>query len=360
MRCSKCILPCTTPGISFNEKKECNFCEENYPPYFPEGDESLIKLLQANIREGTSADCLVGLSGGKDSTYALLKLKEEFNMRVEAFTYIHEGSTTFSMENAKNICKKLNIKHHIVSLDKQTHLKTFIGFFEAWLKAPSPTRAAMTCVACKHLHILGLKIAEKRNIPMIVWSSTPLEVPPFVAIKRYADNKKSKNASNAKSSILLLNEIVKSKGFLTTFIKYFKTCYYGCLAVSPESVFLKKRFPGITPVLFYQYHNWDPKLIKNYIREKIDWKIPGDKEDWHSDCLFHYFKDYMFISMMGASYYDAFLSNQIRYGLISREEALLKIEESKLANSTGLLNAVEILNLQHLKGEINSNIYFNT
>lgn len=175
MRCSKCVLPDTIPGISFNEKKECNYCDENFPPYFPKGDESLYKFLQGNIREGTIADCLVGLSGGKDSTYALVKLKEKFNMRVEAFTYVHKGSTLFSIENAKNTCQKLNIKHHIVSLANQTHLKTFIGFFQAWLKAPSLTTAAMTCVACKHLHILGSEIAEKRNIPMIVWSSCPLE-----------------------------------------------------------------------------------------------------------------------------------------------------------------------------------------
>jgi hypothetical protein len=359
MRCSKCILQDTVPGISFNEKKECNYCTENFPPYFPEGDESLSKFLRVNIRDGTNADCLVGISGGKDSTYALVKLKEEFNMRVEAFTYVHEGSTWFSIENATNTCKKLDIKHHVVSLDKQTHLKTFIGFFEAWLKAPSATTAAMTCVACKHLHILGLKIAQKRNIPMVVWSSSPLEFPPFTAIKRFSDDKKLNGASNAKLSLLLLKEIVKTREFPMTFIKHFNTCVNGCLAINPESSFLKRKFPGITPVLFYQYHNWNPKLIKEYITEKIKWKIPGDKEDWHSDCLFHFFKEYMFKSMMGTSYLDAYLSNQIRFGLLSREEALLIIEESKLINSVGIVTAMEILNLQHLKGKIKTNI-FNT
>lgn len=281
-------------------------------------------------------------------------------MRVEAFTYVHKGSTLFSIENAKNTCKKLNIKHHIVSLANQAHLKTFIGFFQAWLKAPSLTTAAMTCVACKHLHILGSEIAEKRNIPMIVWSSCPLEAPPFTAIKRYAKDKELKEVSNAKSSMLLLKEFVKTREFLTTFIKNFNTCYSGCLAVSPKSSFLKRRFPSVTPVCFYEYHSWNPKLIKEYIEEKIDWKIPGKKEDWHSDCLFHFFKDYMFMSMMGASYYDALLSNQIRYGFLSREEALLKIEENKIAGSTGIVNALKILNLQHLRSKINiSNFFIN-
>lgn len=359
MRCSKCVLPDTIPGIFFNERNECNYCVENFPPYFPKGDESLLKLLHAKIRNETPADCLVGLSGGKDSTYALVKLKEEFNMRVEAFTYLHEGSSLFSIENAARTCKKLNVKHHIVSFDRKIHLKTFIGFFKAWLKAPSLTTAAMTCVACKHLHILGLELAEKRNIPIIIWSSTPLEVPPFNVNKWHTEGKRLIKISNFKSSILLLKEVVRSRDFATTFISNFNTCIKGCLAVSPEGNFLARKFPKTTPVLFYNYHSWDPILIKEYISEKVDWNIPGDKEDWHSDCLFHFFKEYMFTSMMGTSYLEAYLSNQIRYGLLSRDEALLKIEEGKLSNSTGIIDALEILNLQHLRSYLNPNI-FNT
>ena len=89
----------------------------------------------------------------------------------------------------------------------------------------------------------------------------------------------------------------------------------------------------------------------------MDWKIPEDKEDWHSDCLFHFFKEYMFLHMMGTSYEDAFLSNQIRYGILSREEALLKIEKSKKDNFTGIISAIEILNLQYLKNKMEINIF---
>ena len=358
MRCSKCILPDSIPGISFNDRSECNYCDENFPLYFPKGDESLVKLLQENVRKGSNADCLVGLSGGKDSTYSLITLKEKYNMRVEAFTYVHDGSTSFSIENAKNTCKKLNIKHHMVSLDKQVHLETFKGFFKAWIKSPSTTTAGMTCVACKHFHILGLGIAKERNIPMIVWSNCPLEYSPFLALKLAGDKKNQlKRESNVKGSFLLVKELLKTIEFPKTFVKYFNTCYNGCLAVSPTSSYLRKKFPDVTPVFFYEYHNWNPKEIKEYIKARVDWKIPGEKEDWHSDCLFHFFKEYMFQSMLGASYTDAFLSNQIRYGLLSREEALEKLKESRKANSVGILKAIEVLDLQYLKNKLNTNVF---
>lgn len=357
MRCSKCILPDSIPGITFNERNECNYCEDNFPMYHPRGDESLASLLQTKLRNESSADCLIGLSGGKDSTYSLITLKEKFNMRVEAFTYVHEGTTPFSIENAQNTCKKLNIKHHIVSLKNQRHLKTFKGFFEAWVKSPSTTTAGMTCVACKHLHLFGMNIAKERNIPMIIWSNCPLEYSPFLALK-ITGNKDNQleRESNAKGSILLLKELVKTKEFPVTFFKYFGTCFKGCLAAFPTSSYLKKKYSEITPVFFYEYHNWNPNVIIEYIKEKVDWKIPGDIEDWHSDCLFNFFKEYMFLSMLGASYTDAFLSNQIRYGIISREDAFLKLEEIRKINSVGLLKSMEVFNLQHLINKININV----
>ena len=358
MRCSKCILPDTVPGISFNENNECNYCEEKFPFYSPGGEDKLSDLLRANLRKDSAADCLVGLSGGKDSTYALITLKEKYKMRVEAFTYVHEGSAAFSIENAKETCKQLDIKHHIVSLENQLHLKTFTGFFEAWIKSPSVTTAGMTCVACKHFHILGSKIAEERNIPMIAWANSPLEYSPFLALKIIGNKKEQhKRESNTKGSVLLMKEILKTREFPLTFFKHFDTCYKGCLSAFPTSGYLKKKFPDITPVFFFEYHNWNPTQIKDFVKKRVDWKIPGKKDDWHSDCLFHFFKEYMFLSMLRASYTDGFLSNQIRYNLMTREEALLKLKESRKANLEGLLKSLEILNLQHLKNKMDLNVF---
>jgi hypothetical protein len=353
-------MPDTVPGISFNQKHECNYCQEKYPYYSPSGEEALTEKLQEHIRKDSPADCLVGLSGGKDSTYSLISLQEKFNMRVEAFTYVHEGSTAFSIENAKNTCKKLNIKHHIVSLDNQEHQKTFSGFFEAWVKAPSPTTAGMTCVACKHLHLFGLKLARERKIPMIVWSSSPFEYSPFLALKLDGDkNNQLKREGNAKGALLLLAELIKTKEFPLTFLKHFNTCFNGCRAAFPTSGFLASKYPEITPVFFYEYLFWNPKEIKEFIKSRVDWKIPDEKEDWHSDCLFNYFKEYMFLSMYGASYTDSFLSNQIRYGLLTREEALADLEKSRISNSEGIIKALEKLNLHHLINKIDKSLFTN-
>jgi hypothetical protein len=63
--------------------------------------------------------------------------------------------------------------------------------------------------------------------------------------------------------------------------------------------------------------------------------------------------------MLGATYTDAFLSNQIRYGILSREEALEKLEESRKVNSVGIFKAIEALDLQHLRNEIDIDVFSN-
>ena len=131
-------------------------------------------------------------------------------MKVEAFTYVHEGSTGFSIDNAVNTCKELGVEHHFVSLDNQHHLKTFTGFFESWLKSPSPTTAGMTCVACKHLHLMGMDIAKEKNIPIIVWSNCPLEYSPFLALKiEEKEDKQMNREGNAKGSLLTARNFIR-------------------------------------------------------------------------------------------------------------------------------------------------------
>ena len=80
-----------------------------------------------------------------------------------------------------------------------------------------------------------------------------------------------------------------------------------------------------------------------------DWAVPEHiVNDWHSDCLFNVFKEYMFQKMLGASYTDAFLSNQIRHELITREKAWEQLIESKKYYAKKLKEILPALDLEHL------------
>ena len=82
-RCSKCVLPETTPNISFDKEDICNYCH-SYEKFRYEGETKLLELLNSQKRAGSKYDCILGISGGRDSSYALLKLVRDYRMKVLA------------------------------------------------------------------------------------------------------------------------------------------------------------------------------------------------------------------------------------------------------------------------------------
>ncbi|MDP8238620.1 MAG: 7-cyano-7-deazaguanine synthase [Candidatus Hatepunaea meridiana] len=351
-RCSKCVLPSTLPNSDFNEKGECKWCDSGFPNYIPKGNEELRNFLEQNRSITDSADCLVGVSGGKDSSFAAYQLKTKFNMEVEAFTYIHDGTTEFSLQNAKEFCRKLSIKHHILSLPKQAHIRSFKGFFMAWLDSEDPVAAAMVCVACKHLHILGTKLANDRGIPMVVWSGSPYEEPPFIPT-HMEGAKTSKSKSMFSLASLLMRKTFSQTLFRRALTNNFFISLYGCLAFRPSSGYLQRRFPKVKHLNFFDYYNWDREEIIKKLIDHTNWSIPGSVvSDWHSDCLFNIFKEYMFQKMYGVSYTDAFLSNQIRYGLMTRKHAMEELIRSKDYYKSELLQTLTNLGLDHIRSKL--------
>jgi len=77
--CSRCILDTTVDDIWFDESGECKYCKihdelEKIHPLGPglkmELDQMVRKIKKAG--KNKKYDCIVGVSGGRDSTYTLL------------------------------------------------------------------------------------------------------------------------------------------------------------------------------------------------------------------------------------------------------------------------------------------------
>jgi glutamine---fructose-6-phosphate transaminase (isomerizing) len=356
IRCSKCLLPSSLPGSDFDERGECIWCQTNYPVFQPKGQEKL-KAIFDSYRNGSNPKCLVGVSGGKDSAYVLMKIKNEFGLTAEAFTYKHSGATDFSLQNAALVCENLKVKHHFVALPDQVHLKIFQSFFRVWLKKPGLIPAAMTCVACKHMHILANKLAKARGIPLVIWANCPIEDSPFLAINLKSNNPDQQFAREGllAGAIRLSKTLIKTPGFAGAFMRHFPQCTQGCLALTPAAKYLKLRFPKQQQIFYFDFCDWNPGTIKQELIQNTGWRAPTDvADDWHSDCTFHIIKEYLFQKMLGVSYIDGFLSNQIRRGLILREEALRKLLSSKKYFAKNIENALISSGLEKHLSKIDS------
>jgi N-acetyl sugar amidotransferase len=91
--CKKCVMDVSDPNISFNQVGICDHCNdfEQYVKPFWHTDErgmeylsSLVKKIKQNGR-GKDFDCVLGLSGGVDSSYMLHIIVREFGLRPLVF-----------------------------------------------------------------------------------------------------------------------------------------------------------------------------------------------------------------------------------------------------------------------------------
>lgn len=348
-RCAVCVLPASLPGSDFDEAGVCSWCRSGYPNYAPEGPDALRTILDRHRSATDAADCLVGLSGGKDSSYALMELKQTFGMRVEAFTYVHGGLTEFALRNAREVCRALGVKHHLVSLPAHRHLTTFAAFFRAWVTSAEPVTAAMACVACKHMHLLGTRLAAERGIPVVVWAESPLETPPFIPTQHQGGVTASSRGLTGLGLVLLRNLTGRAE-FRRAFFGNLSTCVYGCLAYRPDTVYLRRRYPRVTHLQLYDFCAWNGPEMVRALKDRTPWSVPESlPSDWRSDCRFNVFKEYMFQTMVGASYTDAFLSNQIRHGMMTRAQAWQALLASKRYYAGEFDRALSALGLDDLR-----------
>ncbi len=81
-RCTRCVMDTTDPLIAFDEQGVCNHCREfdavTRTGWKPDGLAELLRITDAikQERRGKPYDCIIGLSGGVDSSYLALKVKE--------------------------------------------------------------------------------------------------------------------------------------------------------------------------------------------------------------------------------------------------------------------------------------------
>jgi len=147
MECSRCLSNNTIQSINLDLNNICQFCKmyDEMDSEFPLNDNSEKKLFQIADKikkEGFNSkyDCVVGISGGRDSTFLLYYIKKILNLRPLAVHYDNGFDSDTSVSNILNICQKLNVDLETVVADWQTFKKITRSFFLAGVSDPdTPT-----------------------------------------------------------------------------------------------------------------------------------------------------------------------------------------------------------------------------
>jgi glucosamine--fructose-6-phosphate aminotransferase (isomerizing) len=326
-RCTRCILPETFPGITFDEEGVCNYCRD-YTKVSVLGEEELKRELSKYKGKGEDYDCLVPISGGRDSSFTLYQIVEKYEMRSLATTVDSGAITPEGYHNIEKVTKALDVEHvwlvdknHIETARRNTKTK-----FHAWLKKPSIHTIVPTLNAGdKTMNLRIFKLAHEKGIPLVLGGN----------------NIGNSTFEQEHFKTGFLGVFPNERGFYSTFDKVRLSFLFGWEFVKNRhnyhwSVF--KEYLGgafvyffetlqkpadVETLGFYDYVCWSEKEVVPTVTNQLGWCGASDTvATWRVDDAAYPLIDYLYLRLVGFNEFDEFYSKLVREGQVSRDEGL--------------------------------------
>lgn len=332
-RCRICVLPKTVAKIEFDGDGTCSLCQETKGTQRggmarPSMRQGKFPGYLERIREagrGRPYDALVGLSGGRDSSYMAYLVARKYGLRLLGAYYRTPFTPDLSDANVRRISSKLNIPLVEISIPWELHIEAARRFFLLWLQEPRPEYASLSCAVCKIINKKIFQIAEDHDVKAIIYAGNPFENVQFLA----HSFKPVGHVHGFVSATIKMSKIfTKGLGIVQNCPIRLIPIAIGAsmLYVNPHTPYLQLRYNDIHRLDFFHYEPWSENECVKTIRDHLDWRVDSHAvETWKADCEFAHLKNYMFLKQYGATYNDALYSNLIRAGQLTREEAKERI-----------------------------------
>ena len=312
--CSRCILPDTFPGVAFDDQGVCNYCRREEPALAINPEKKaqyrlkLDNLIRGTVSRDSSYEVIAAYSGGKDSSYTLKLLKEQYGVRILALTFDNHFVSPQTWTNINNIVDRLGIDH-LTFRPNWPIMKSLFSLAAGNDLFPKPTllRASSICTACIGLvKSLTLKTALEMSIPFVAFGWSPGQAP--------------LQSSIMKNNPVFVRENQKAfkKALPTEIAEPFEGCFI------PESYYerYKDSFPyNIHPLAFFDY---DEESIKSEIAA-LGWEAPTNTDTNSTNCLLNALANEGHLKRHGFHPYVMEIANMVRQGVMTREEGLEKI-----------------------------------
>ncbi len=160
--CNSCILPDTRPNLTIDDTGICNACKtysEKKNIDWAERENNLKAVIQNAKNHSKGYDCLVPVSGGKDSTWQVVKCLE-YGLNPLAVSWKTPVRTRIGQKNLDNLIS-LGVDHIDYQINPKTEAKLLLASFRKFGTSGLP----------QHLAIFNIpiSIAVKFKIPLVIW-----------------------------------------------------------------------------------------------------------------------------------------------------------------------------------------------
>lgn len=276
--------------------------------------EKFCKLLGEFKSQGPY-DIVMAYSGGKDSSYTLKILKDDFGARVLAITFDNGFVSEQALKNIKKVTGTLNIDHLMVSPGFALLANVFKQSITTKLyPLKALERASSICNTCMNLvKSYVLKTAVENGISLIAYGWSPGQAPiqsSVMALNQSMIRQMQKIIKNT------LTEIMGED--LTPFI--LSDRHYALIEMKLADS-AKGLFYNIHPLAFLEY---DETHIIETIK-RFGWEEPKDTDANSTNCLLNSFANIVHQEEYGFHPYAFEIAGLVRNGHMNREDGLKKL-----------------------------------
>ncbi|MGB9939713.1 hypothetical protein [Methanosarcina sp.] len=310
--CKKCILDSDIPGIQINEDSGlCHFCE-TYTPLTPqEKDEYLARIEELFEQYGGKGDydVIYALSGGKDSSYTLYKLKKDYPfLKILAVQFDNGFTSEGAIKNAKKMCEITGCDYFQLTMEKEILYDIFKKAAVSCDAFPkfAKYRASDICNVC--ITIIKQKLIEQaiiKKAPFIVFAFTAGQSPnPIINLsanfihwsRNLFEKQLQKIGIDDKDELFLLKKEVLTN--------------------------IGENVPSILhPLCLWDYS--EGKILETLL--EIGWEPPGINDSNSTNCTLNSFACYNHLEKYGFHPYAFDVAGLVRSGEMPRDEGFEKI-----------------------------------
>lgn len=159
--CRTCVLPDTRPNLSLDDEGVCNACRAHAskPSIDWAAREQMFRRLVAGVRKESGYDCLIPVSGGKDSTWQTVKCLE-YGLTPLAVTWKTPARTPIGQRNLDNLVR-LGVDHIDYQINPKVEARFMLKAFERFGSTAIPMHLA--------LFNIPLALVVRYDIPLVIW-----------------------------------------------------------------------------------------------------------------------------------------------------------------------------------------------
>lgn len=313
-RCTCCVMDTTDSKITFDEKGVCDFCNDYYNNILPHWkaqleNTDLLMQTAAKIKEDTKGqkyDCIIGMSGGVDSSYLCYIAKEVMGLNPLIYVVDTGWNLDVANENIDRIVNALGLDMYKEVVDWEEMKDLQLAFFKAQVPYQDLPQ--------DHAIFAGLyNYAVKNKIKYVLTganNATECIRPPIEWVYQ--------------NDLKMIRDIHKKFG--TKPLKNMPMC--GMLKYRIYYPYVKG-MKRVAPLNMVEY---DKEKVKAFLVERFGWQPYENK---HYENIFtRFYEGYYLPHKFGYDKRKCYFSNEILAGTMTREQALAELEQSPYDEET--------------------------